>query len=634
MTTRGRGQVWTGAQLAARLAELRGLAPAVAQHVVHRATTDPAAPARSGYLVPGEARRLTPSAFDFWLARRGLAGVERLAVSVLAINERLTANGDIEACELDYRRGAVDGPHHGSPARITFTGPARLARFYQAVPDGALIEIAPNPDAAPAAVPSGFGTSGFGPPGFGASGHGATATVAPLAEPEIDALAAMHAAVRSTCGEGARILDTRQPTVLETMVGIASVLHVALLDAREVQCGIVWHGPLAVALQADFPRFDVAPVLSAQQSAALQALLDAEGLVACETRQDEHGLAVVTRRRASGELLLARFDGTAVALSHYLPGRPDDVTRDQALWLQYIETFEGLGVLDAYHDAASNGLVVLTADADGTILRHHVDSEGIEAWRGPETGSAVGMLHQERIRGGVAPVATPMGPTPSPAAGPEPSPDRASDAVVDAPSAVSPTIASPGDALSPPALSPPALSPRAPPSPPTPSPPIPSGPTPPTVASPSDSPPVLGQPPFGAAVEANFPASAYDIDEATRCLLLRRPTAAVFHCQRILEQGLHAHGLWRGVVEPPSPTGQRWRSMIADLKHDEADADLIAALDAVRRGWRGARLEVGAKYTEEEAERIVALVAAFMRRLAELCDEAGDPTGEPDDAAP
>ena len=129
MTTRGRGQVWTGTQLAARLAELRGLAPAVAQHVVHRATTDPVAPSREGYLVPGETRRLTPSAFDFWLARRGLAGVERLAVSVLAINERLAANGDIEACELDYRRGAADGPHHGSPARITFTGPARQARF-------------------------------------------------------------------------------------------------------------------------------------------------------------------------------------------------------------------------------------------------------------------------------------------------------------------------------------------------------------------------------------------------------------------------------------------------------------------------------------------------------------------------
>lgn len=49
----------------------------------------------------------------------------------------------------------------------------------------------------------------------------------------------------------------------------------------------------------------------------------------------------------------------------------------------------------------------------------------------------------------------------------------------------------------------------------------------------------------------------------------------------------------------------------------------MAALDAVRRGWRGATLQLGPKYTEEEAERIFRLVEAFMRRLAELCDEDG-----------
>src|SRR5580700_10135988 len=105
MTTPGRGQVWTSEQLTARLAALRGLVPAVVQHVVYRATIDATAYAHEGYVVPGEARRLAAAAFDFWLAKRGLAGPERLSVAVLVIRERLGDNGDIQDCELEYRRG-------------------------------------------------------------------------------------------------------------------------------------------------------------------------------------------------------------------------------------------------------------------------------------------------------------------------------------------------------------------------------------------------------------------------------------------------------------------------------------------------------------------------------------------------
>ena len=95
--------------------------------------------------------------------------------------------------------------------------------------------------------------------------------------------------------------------------------------------------------------------------------------------------------------------------------------------------------------------------------------------------------------------------------------------------------------------------------------------------------------PFGPEVEARFPGSAYDIDEAGRCLALRRPTATVHHCLCILEQGLRGDALWRGAV-----------------------------------------LQVGPKYTEEEAERIFGLVEPFMRRLAQLCDEDGEPATPPE----
>jgi len=532
MTTPGRGQAWTTEQLAARLTALRGLAPAAVQHIVYRATTDPTSPAEEGYLVPGEVRRLTPAAFDFWLAKRDLAGAERLAVAVLVIREQLVANGNIQDCELEHRRGAVDGPYHGSPARITFTGPARLARFFQATLEGALAEVAPTP---------------------GATVH---------AGPDTDAAAAMRLAVQTSCGEGARILDTREPTVIEAMVGITSVLHVIQTDGREVACGILWHGPIAVALQADFPRFDVAPTLSARQSGALEALAAAEGLIACETRRDEHGLAVVAHRRATGDLVLVRFDADTAApsptgaspptLSPYLPGHPAGLTADQEQWLHYIETYEGLRVLDAYRDGTSDALVVLTGGADGAVWRHHVDIDGIETWRRADTGSAVGTLYGERLHG----VAAPAEP---------PAPARATRG------------------------------------------------------------PDLPAAPFGAEVETRFPASAYDIDEAASCLALRRPTAAVFHCLCVLQQGLRAHARWRGAADPPAQAGRRWQAVLGDLRSAGCDSELVAALDAVRRGWRGAALQLGPKYTEEEAERIFRLVDAFMRRLAELCDEDGEP---------
>jgi hypothetical protein len=528
MTPPGRGQVWTSEQLTARLTALRGLVPAVLQHAVYRATVDAAAYAHEGYLVPGEARRLTAAAFDFWLAKRGLAGPERLSVAVLVIRERLAADGSIEDCELEYRRGAVDGPYHGSPARIAFTGPGRLARFYQATPEGALAEVAPTPG------------------------------VAARPDAETDSAAAMRLAVQACCGEAARVQETRDPTVIEAMVGITSVLHVVQANEREAACGIIWHGPIAVALQADFPRFDVEPILSAAQSSVLEELIAAEGLIAGETRRDEHGLLVIARYRATGDLVLVRFDNEAVTLSAYAPGRPAGITADQEQWLHYIETYEGLRVLDGFHDGTTGALIVLTGGAGGTGWRHHVDIDGIETWRRPDNGSAV-TLYGERRSGDVAPADPPApGPAPTPAA--------------------------------------PDLAPAA----------------------------------FGSEVEARFPVAAYDIEEAARCLALRRTTAAVFHCMGVLEHGLRAHARWRGVLDPPAQAGQRWQSILSDLHAQGCDSEVLAAIDAVRRGWRGAALQVGPKYTEEEAERILRLVEAFMRCLAARFDEDGIPAVPPD----
>jgi hypothetical protein len=385
MPTPGREQVRTGRRLSARLAEARGLAPAAAQFVVYRATSNPATPIQEGYLVPGETHRLSATDFDFWLAERGLDGTKRSSVAVLVIREHLTANGMIRDCEVEFRLGAVDGPYDGNPARIVFAGPARRARFYWATPEGGLAEVAATPGA----------------------------TIRPGSE--IDA-AAMHDAVQASCGTTARILDTREPTSIEAMVGITSVLHVMQQDGREVACGILRHGPNAIALWADFPRFDVKPTLSAHQSGLLDALAAAEGLIACETRRDEHGLAIVARRSATADLVLVRFDGETAGLAPYVPGRPSGLATDQERWLHYIATYEALDLLDAYRDGTSDALIVLTGGADGAAWRHHVDIDGIEKWRRADTGSVAATLHGRPRRDGAAP-AEPLAEA-HPAAGP------------------------------------------------------------------------------------------------------------------------------------------------------------------------------------------------------------------------
>lgn len=314
MATPGRGQVWTGKQLAARLVALGGTSPDVTQYVVYRATdiADPPGGHQDFYLVPrdaagealGKPTRLAPAAFDFWLAKRGLAGPERLSVAVLAVRERVSGTGDIETCTLEYRRGAQDGPYRGSPAEVTFTGPAQVVRFFHATPQGHTTEIAPTP-------------SGRDPPGSRADGD---------AEP-----ARLLRALEISFHGPVRVVSRRAPTVIEAMVGIASVLHVALPDGREAGCGILWHGPIAVTLPAAFPRFDVAPRLSPTQQAALTTLLSVEALVASETRQDEQGLAALARCPQTSDLFLVRFDNDALRITPYTPAPRRDGRRTGAV---------------------------------------------------------------------------------------------------------------------------------------------------------------------------------------------------------------------------------------------------------------------------------------------------------------
>jgi hypothetical protein len=133
---------------------------------------------------------------------------------------------------------------------------------------------------------------------------------------------------------------------------------------------------------------------------------------------------------------------------------------------------------------------------------------------------------------------------------------------------------------------------------------------------------LLRDEPLGAEVAANFPSAGYDIEEASVCLAFRRPTAAVFHCMKIMERGIGALARSVGLDDPVEAGERRWHALLRPLREVDS-GELLDALDLVRRRWGAATLRPADKYTEEEAELIFQAVGSFIRALSIRCDEHG-----------
>lgn len=135
--------------------------------------------------------------------------------------------------------------------------------------------------------------------------------------------------------------------------------------------------------------------------------------------------------------------------------------------------------------------------------------------------------------------------------------------------------------------------------------------------------------PFGGDVLTAFPSTRYDIEEATKCLVLERGTASVFHLMRVVEVGLKALGN-RLAVDTAHKPG--WETILkkADgqmsLPNDRKEPDwikdeaflsaAITMLTAVKTAWRNPTMHVEKTYTVEQAEGIWEAVRGFMRQLA------------------
>lgn len=149
------------------------------------------------------------------------------------------------------------------------------------------------------------------------------------------------------------------------------------------------------------------------------------------------------------------------------------------------------------------------------------------------------------------------------------------------------------------------------------------------------------QPLFGPDVAAKFPLLAYEVDEAGKCLALRRSTAAVFHLMRTMEIGIRAFARCLNIPDPVKPSERNWGEILKvtkagiDAKWPNATARghgdgalfeaIQASLDTVKNPWRNATMHVENKYTDDEAEDIFRAVRGFMKKLASRMDENGEP---------
>lgn len=608
------GATGTGARLAARLLALGGVAPDPVRHVVFRWTRRLDGAQAGGYFVPGETGSLDPVAFDEWLAQQP-ASIDRLAVAVLVIREIVDTDGQIVQCTLERRRGSADGPFCGDPARVEFTGAATAVRLYRSRQDGRLTEIAPPADAV-------------------------VTRVRPAAH-----FVGERRALQARFGEGVRTIDAREPTLFEDLAGLSSIVHVQTPDGREVGCGIGWHGEATFVLEADFPRFAAALEFTEEDTMAVDGALRANNLVRGETRLDAQGIAVVGRRRGGNQLFLVRPAAGHARVEAHTPGR-EAASPDQLKWMRYAETYEGLTVLDVWRDGTSSDVLVVTGDATGEVWRHHIDADGVENWRRSDTGTAVGLLHRERLFPGslaeadaepragndnmavAAEQASPTAPAGSLLAYVE-AYVRAMSALYAARLAfdaeaddVATYVTLLRQAL--PALEVHSLAALA-------------QPEAASLMQMEDrlrselallrcvivAPPRAGllwnKEAFGRDVAIALPALGYDVEEAATCLALRRPTAAVFHCMKIMERGIATLARRAGTANPVATGERQWRAIMRALRGaaDVGLGDALQALDGVRRRWRGVRLMTADKYTEEEAELIFQAVGAFLQVLAQ-----------------
>lgn len=145
---------------------------------------------------------------------------------------------------------------------------------------------------------------------------------------------------------------------------------------------------------------------------------------------------------------------------------------------------------------------------------------------------------------------------------------------------------------------------------------------------------------LGEQTAARFRGAWFDSEEAAKCILVQRPTAAVFHSMRMLEIGIKSLAKRLGIENPVKPSQRNWGVILSQVRA-KIDADypagerlggsegaffdkLYATLDAVKNPWRNETMHVEGVYQDGEARHILLNTIAFLQLMATRFDEDGN----------
>jgi hypothetical protein len=134
--------------------------------------------------------------------------------------------------------------------------------------------------------------------------------------------------------------------------------------------------------------------------------------------------------------------------------------------------------------------------------------------------------------------------------------------------------------------------------------------------------------PYGELVAMAFPSANSDIEEASKCLALSRPTATVFHEMRTLEVGLKR--LAAALDIPYAPSWESYLTQInknIEAKHASKSrkwkkrqaflTEVAGDLQVIKIAWRNPTMHIVRIYTPDEAAQIFNAAKSLMVRLAE-----------------
>jgi HEPN domain-containing protein len=129
---------------------------------------------------------------------------------------------------------------------------------------------------------------------------------------------------------------------------------------------------------------------------------------------------------------------------------------------------------------------------------------------------------------------------------------------------------------------------------------------------------------FSETIDAKFPKTISDTENAGKCLAIGQGTACVFHLMRAMESAIQALCERLGI----SNTNREWGKLLSDLHKKIEEMDKGAARNAwseshahlyhVKQAWRNDTMHPNEKYTDDEALEVYRAVKAFMSHLATL----------------